>query len=78
MTSFPPYCRWIEEIEGEFGGSRFVVVHRPDGAKTRVGVFGDIQGKGKDPEQVRKLWLQILAKAHDEDLSALRKFRYRK
>lgn len=78
VTSFPPYCRFIEEIEGDFAGSRFVVVHRPDGAKTRVDLFGDVQCKGKNPEQVRKYWQSLLDKAHDEDRAALRKFRDRK
>jgi hypothetical protein len=78
ITSFPPYCRWIEEFEGDFAGSRFVVVHRPEGAKTRVDFFGDIQCKGKSPEQIRKYWQSTLDKAHDEDLAALRKFRNRK
>ena len=78
VTSFPPYCRFIEEIEGDFAGSRFVVVHRPDGAKTRVELFGDIQCKGKSPEQIRKYWQSTLDKAHDEDRAALRKFRNRR
>jgi hypothetical protein len=78
LTSFPPYCRCVEEIEGDFAGSRFVVVHRPDGAKTTIDVFGDIQCKGRTPEQIRKLWLDILAKSHDEDVAMLRKFRDRR
>jgi hypothetical protein len=77
VTSFPPYCRFIEELDGEFAGSRFVVTHRPDGAKTRVDLFGDIQCKGKSPEEVRKYWQSTLDKAHDEDMAALRKFRAR-
>ena len=78
MTSFPPYCAFVEEIEGVFAGSRFVVVHRPDGAKTRVDVFGEAQCKTKSPEQLRTLWLNMLAKAHDEDLATLRKIRDRR
>jgi hypothetical protein len=77
VTSFPPYCRFIEEIEGDFAGSRFVVVHRPDGAKTRVDLFGDIQCKGKSPEQIRKYWQSTLDKAYDEDMAALQKFQDR-
>ena len=78
MTSFPPYCAFIEEIEGVFAGSRFVVVHRPEGSKTRVDVFGDAQCKTKSPEQLRVIWLEMLAKAHDEDLATLQKIRARK
>jgi hypothetical protein len=78
VTSFPPYCRFIEELDGEFAGSRFVVLHRPNGAKTRVDLFGDIQCKGKSPEQLRKYWQGTLDKAHNEDMAALRRFRDRK
>jgi hypothetical protein len=78
VTSFPPYCRFVEEIEGDLAGSRFVVVHRPDGGKTRVDFFGDIQCKGKSPEEVRKYWRSTLDKAHEEDLAALGKFRNRR
>jgi hypothetical protein len=77
VTSFPPYCRCIEEIEGDFAGSRFVVVHRPDGPRTRVDVFGDVQCKGRSPEQIGKLWLETLAKSHNEDVAALGKIRDR-
>jgi hypothetical protein len=78
ITSFPPYCRWIEEFEGDFAGSRFVGIHRPDGARTRVDLFGDIQCKGKSPEETRTLWLNLLAKTHEQDVASLKRFRDRK
>jgi hypothetical protein len=78
ITSFPPYCRWIEEFEGDLAGSRFVSIHRPDGAKTRVDLFGDIQCKGKSPEETRTFWLNSLSKAHEEDVASLKRFRDRK
>jgi hypothetical protein len=78
ITSFPPYCRGIEEFEGDFAGSRFVSIHRPEGARTRVDFFGDIQCKGKSPEETRTLWLNSLAKAHAEDVASLKRFRDRK
>ncbi len=74
VTSLPPYCRFVEELEGVFAGSRFVGVHRPAGAKTRVELFGDIQCAGRSPDQVRTLWLEILAKSHDEDCAALTEY----
>jgi hypothetical protein len=78
MVSFPPYCSFIEEIEGDLAGSRWVLLHRPDGAKTRVEAFGDIQCKGKSPDQTRKFWQATMEKVHNEDLAALRKFRDRR
>lgn len=78
VTSFDPYCNFIEEVEGDFAGSRFVGLHRPDGGKTRVELFGDIQCVGKSPEETRAMWLAILVKSHEQDLEALRKFRARR
>ncbi|HTT73534.1 MAG TPA: hypothetical protein VMG99_05225 [Thermoplasmata archaeon] len=78
ITSFPPYCRCIEEFEGDFAGSRFVGIHRPDGARTRVDIFGDIQCKGKSPEETRTLWLAMLAKTYEEDVASLKRYRDRK
>lgn len=78
MTLFPPYCAWLEELEGDFKGTRFVLVHRPDGKKTRVDVFGDVQCGSMDGEKLRKYWLGLLVKAHDEDELALRRYRARK
>jgi len=78
LTAFPPYCRCVEDLEGDFAGTRFFVLHRPDGERTRVDVFGDVRGPSKSPEQLRRLWLDILAKAHEEDLATLRKLRGRK
>jgi hypothetical protein len=77
ITSFPPYCRCIEELEGVFAGSRFVVIHRPAGSITRVEVFGEVRCAGKDPEELRRLWLDLLAKAQDDDVRALRQYRAR-
>jgi len=78
MTTFPPYCTWIEEIEGDFAGTKFVHTQRPEGAKTRIDVFGEAHCTGRSPEQTRTLFLEILAKAHEEDLATLRKIRERK
>jgi hypothetical protein len=78
ITSFAPWVRCIEELEGDFAGSRFVGVHRPHGSKVQVDLFGDIQSSTRAPDKLRELWLQILAKAHDEDLATLRKFREKK
>ena len=78
VTSFPPYCRFVEELEGVFAGTRFAGLHRPQGTKTRVDIFGDFQCQGKSPEETRRIWLAIFAKSHDEDLASLRRFRSRK
>jgi hypothetical protein len=78
MTMFPPYVACVEELEGIFAGSKFFVVHRPDGKKTRVDVFGEAHCESKSPEELRTIWLNILSKAHDEDLSALGKVHHRK
>ena len=78
MTGFPPFGSFIEEIEGDLAGSRWVLLHRPDGAKTRVELFGDIQCKGKSPEQTLRFWQATMDKTHSEDLAALTRFKARK
>ncbi|HZY92671.1 MAG TPA: hypothetical protein VFG07_07900 [Thermoplasmata archaeon] len=77
VTSFPPYCRFIEELEGEFAGSRFVGGHRPDGTRMKIDIYGDIQSKTMTGETLRKYWLEVLATSHAEDVAALRAFRKR-
>ena len=77
IASFPPYCVCVEEIAGVFAGSRFVGIRRPDGSATRVEVFGDVRCEGRTPEELRALYLGILAKSHEEDLVALRTYRAR-
>lgn len=77
MTSFPPYCRVIEELEGEFAGSKFFGVHRPHGEKMKLDIFGDIQSKSMSGEQLRIYWLGVLAKSYDEDVASLKAFRSR-
>lgn len=77
IMSFPPYCRFIEELEGEFSGSRFVGIHRPAGRGIKIDVFGDVRSKSMSGEQLRKYWLDVLARTHEEDVAALRAFRDR-
>ena len=77
VTSFPPYWRMIEELEGEFAGSKFMVARRPDGSRIKIDVYGDIQSTSMSGEELRKYWLGVLATTHDEDLSSLKKFRDR-
>jgi hypothetical protein len=78
ITSFPPYCRFVEELEGQFAGSRFVGIHRPEGTKTRVELFGDVQSQGKGPEETHESWMKMLAKSHAEDMAALKLYLDRK
>lgn len=78
VTSFPPYCRLIEELDGEFAGSRFVGVHRPHGEKMKIDIFGDIQSKSLSGEPLRQYWLAVLAQSYDEDMTSLRAFRDRR
>jgi hypothetical protein len=75
MTGFAPYGSFLEEIEGDLAGSKWVLLHRPDGAKTRIELYGDIQLKGKSPEEARRYWQATMDKTHAQDLAALERFK---
>ena len=77
LTVFPPFCYCVEELKGTFAGSRFVGIHRPAGKRTRVDLFGDVRSKVYPPAKAKRLLLRTLAKAHREDLAAIRAWRKR-
>lgn len=77
VTSFPPFARFVGDLEGECAGSRFVVAHRPEGRRIRIDVYGDVQSKTMRGEPLRMHWLEVLTKTHEVDRLALSNFRDR-
>lgn len=71
-TDFPPFCVCNEEVEGDFAGTKFVLLYRPDGPLTRVDVYGDVRSSTLDPESARQTFLELLAGAYDDDMRAMR------
>jgi hypothetical protein len=76
-TDFPPFCVCNEEVEGDFAGSKFVLLYRPQGKVTLVDVYGDIQARTLPPAEAHRRFLATLQAAYEEDAAALREFRHR-
>jgi hypothetical protein len=74
-TDFPPLCTVNEEVEGEFAGTRFVVVYRPEGNVTRVDVFGDVRSPVYAEVEARRLFLELMQGAYEDDEKAIRLLR---
>ncbi len=74
-TEFPPFCICIEEIEGTFAGSRFVLHYRPVGNQTQVNVYGDVRSKQVTPARAKRLFLDTLEGAYLADVPVLLAFR---
>lgn len=74
-TDFPPFCICNEEVQGDFAGTKFVLVYRPRGSQTQVDVFGDIQSNAFDAESARSHFLKLLEGAHNDDVAAIAVYR---
>ncbi len=71
VTEFRPFCVCIEEVKGTYAGTRFVILYRRTGKRTRVDVYGDVQSKVYPASVAKRLFLRALEGAHREDLLAL-------
>jgi hypothetical protein len=74
-TDYPPVCIVNEEVEGEFAGTKFVLVYTPEGNVTRVDVYGDVRSKVCAPDQAKRLFLELLQGAYEDDAAQIRKHR---
>jgi hypothetical protein len=72
-TDFAPFCICNEEVEGDFAGSKFVLLYRPKGNRTQVDVYGDVQSKVFTPDEAKKTYLKLLENAYEEDVSVISK-----
>jgi hypothetical protein len=74
VTFFPPLGMAAEQLEGPMAGSRMFTVYTPNGAKTEVAVYGEMQSPTVPPAQlepaVRKAW----ESAFNEDSAGIRAF----
>jgi hypothetical protein len=74
-TDYPPLCIVNEEVEGEFAGTKFVVVYTPEGNVTRVDVYGDVRSAVYPPARARELFLEMLQGAYEDDAAQMRRLR---
>ncbi|HXW67358.1 MAG TPA: hypothetical protein VEL82_05740 [Thermoplasmata archaeon] len=77
-TDFPPFCVCNEEIEGDFAGTKFVLLYRPEGNVTRVDVFGDVRSSVFDGAEAKRIFLGFLQSAYEDDTRAIRDLRARR
>jgi hypothetical protein len=70
-SEFPPFCICNEEVEGDFAGTKFIILYRPQGGQTRVDVYGDIQSKVFGPEEAKRIFLKLLEDAYLDDAAAM-------
>jgi hypothetical protein len=71
-ADYPPLCIVNEEVEGEFAGTKFVLLYRPVGQRTRVDVIGDVQSPTFSPEVAKGKFLETLAEAYEDDVVGIR------
>ena len=76
-TDFPPFAVCNEEIEGDFAGTKFVILYRPHGHQTRVDVYGDIRSDRFELERAKQLFLELLTMAYDDDVAKMKELRRR-
>ena len=76
-TDFPPFAVINEEVEGDFAGTKFVVLYRPHGNQTRVDVYGDVRSDRFDLEHAKRLFLELLTMAYEDDVAKMKQLRRR-
>jgi hypothetical protein len=76
-TDYPPLCIVNEEVEGDFAGSKYVIVYTPEGKVTRVDVYADVRSRVHAPEQAHRLFLELLQAAYEDDVAQMRADRAR-
>lgn len=71
VTEFRPFCVCVEEVKGMYAGTKFVLLYRRAGKRTRVNVYGDVRSKVYPASEAKRLFLRALESAHREDITAL-------
>ena len=74
ITDYPPLCRIVEELEGDYAGTIFLVQYWPAGKRTHVDIWARLRSDVLTAQQLRAHWRESLASAFKEDVSVLPKF----
>jgi len=72
VTMFPPVAVLVDSTEGPLAGSKFLMVYKPNGAKTGVNVYGDFHSKVIPAAQLEPMVLASLESAFNDDSAAIR------
>ena len=74
-SDFAPFCVCNEEVEGDFAGTKFVLLYRPKGSQTCVDVYGDIQSAVFAPDEAKTTFLRLLENAYLDDAAVISELR---
>jgi len=74
-SDFAPFCVFNEEVEGDFAGTKFIILHRPKGQRTQVDVYGDVQSAVFGPDEAKTTFLKLLENAYLDDLAVITELR---
>jgi hypothetical protein len=73
-TDYPSLGIVNEELEGDFAGSKFMVIYTPDGNKTRVEAYGELKSDTIPQSEIEQVFLKLLESSFNEDVPALKAF----
>ena len=72
VTVLPPLGTMLEALEGPFAGTKAFTVYTPEGARTRVDVYGEFLSPSIPPAEVKDAAIEWLDESYREDASAIR------
>jgi hypothetical protein len=64
-----------EEVEGDFAGTKFVLLYRPRGNRTQIDVYGDVQSSVFEPDEAKEIFLKLLENAYLDDVAVITELR---
>jgi hypothetical protein len=70
-TDFAPFCVCNEELEGDFAGTKFVIIYRPQKDRTRIDVYGDVQSAVFGLDEAKAIFLKLLENAYLDDVAVI-------
>ncbi len=74
ITDYPPVCRVVEELDGDYAGTIFLVQYWPAGKRTRVDIWARLRSDVLSARELRTHWRESYANAFKEDLTVLPQF----
>jgi hypothetical protein len=74
-SDFAPFCVCNEEVEGDFAGTKFVLLYRPRGNRTQIDVYGDVQSSVFEPDEAKEIFLKLLENAYLDDVAVITELR---
>jgi len=74
-SDFAPFCVCNEEVEGDFAGTKFVILYRPKKNQTQIDVYGDVQSRVFGLDEAKEIFLKLLENAYLDDVAVISELR---